>query len=552
MPFKTSTTNYMVAVLSAAIFFSCGYYILATGHPSEDAYILFIYAENLAQTGIINYFTDGPRAEGATDFLWMVAIAALNFIGFSSGLAALMLNTVGIFAISLIIYNEAERHGGHVILNALLALAVPVYTVSQSAYGGFSTGLYAAMVLILFVAMLRPRAEARHWIPLLAITIGLFRPDGVVIGVVATLIALFYTTKQYRAKYLVFSAIAAVIGVTYFVWRWQYFGNLLPLPLYVKSDSNEALPGLYDNWLWFDKNMVLAVLGICSIYFMKGARLRYVLAALPAIALLGALSFAVQSQNIAFRFQAPAAVILLFGLAITLVHMSRSAQSKHIAVKAGLLVVMLAIGFKYYDKYYTLTRGNVDHLVNKDYIKVFPLLLNDHVKPGMSVALTEAGRFAYWMDGPMYDLVGLNTVETAREDATHEYLAGIDPDLIFMHVSGTIDYTCPGVVNFCAVSEASFDTIVEQSPTPSMTALNSRAVRIPLVVYDYLRSSGVSYQVYFAHFAEDDRFSHIYAVKTDGLLAKEDFEATLAASFLPSNRLSYFDMLKRRARSAHQ
>src|SRR3954465_721977 len=62
--------------------------------PAEDAAILFQYSSNLAHHGVIAYnLADGP-AEGATDFLWMLAIASLSKFGapeyFSANLLSLM------------------------------------------------------------------------------------------------------------------------------------------------------------------------------------------------------------------------------------------------------------------------------------------------------------------------------------------------------------------------------------------------------------------------------------------------------------------------------
>ena len=49
--------------------------------PAEDAVILYEYAKNLAQTGLITYGGASVPIEGATDFLWMVVIAFFKSIG---------------------------------------------------------------------------------------------------------------------------------------------------------------------------------------------------------------------------------------------------------------------------------------------------------------------------------------------------------------------------------------------------------------------------------------------------------------------------------------
>ena len=44
----------LFALIPVIIFFIIGYYVLVFGHPNEDAFILFLYSENLANSGTIS------------------------------------------------------------------------------------------------------------------------------------------------------------------------------------------------------------------------------------------------------------------------------------------------------------------------------------------------------------------------------------------------------------------------------------------------------------------------------------------------------------------
>ena len=57
------------------------FYLEANFLPAEDASILFRYSENLIDTGIISYNTNGEPTEGATDFLWMIFLSVFYFFG---------------------------------------------------------------------------------------------------------------------------------------------------------------------------------------------------------------------------------------------------------------------------------------------------------------------------------------------------------------------------------------------------------------------------------------------------------------------------------------
>ena len=63
-------SNKLIILLGISIASFVFFYLYQFSIPYEDASILFSYAENLANTGIISYFPNGSPAEGATDFLF--------------------------------------------------------------------------------------------------------------------------------------------------------------------------------------------------------------------------------------------------------------------------------------------------------------------------------------------------------------------------------------------------------------------------------------------------------------------------------------------------
>ena len=83
--------------------------ILTLGHLHEDAYILFQYSKKLSLgQGIVFDEVSGPT-EGATDFLWMVSLAFLHYLGIDLGSSAALLNSVGIVLISYVILKLCNK-----------------------------------------------------------------------------------------------------------------------------------------------------------------------------------------------------------------------------------------------------------------------------------------------------------------------------------------------------------------------------------------------------------------------------------------------------------
>ena len=74
--------------------------------PAEDASMLFRYSENLIDTGVISYNTNGDPTEGATDFLWMILLSVFYFFGINTYFAAILVNLFSLYIILNIIRNH--------------------------------------------------------------------------------------------------------------------------------------------------------------------------------------------------------------------------------------------------------------------------------------------------------------------------------------------------------------------------------------------------------------------------------------------------------------
>ncbi len=219
----------LVAMACGTVYFYIGYLILGSVHPFEDAYILFRYAENLAAGNGIVFNIGGPRTEGATDFLWLLGISGGVRLGADVALVALMLNALGASLAGWLLgrccWGTPRRPYW---VRALLCVVLPSTLFAGGAlagYGGFSSMLYSALILLLFAIAVEAQGRGVLAIPVLGLTVSLFRPDGVVVGVVFVLLATWtaWAARQIRG-YMTVSAACAVAGAGYFVWRYAYFG----------------------------------------------------------------------------------------------------------------------------------------------------------------------------------------------------------------------------------------------------------------------------------------------------------------------------------------
>ena len=211
----------------------------------DDSYISFRYARNLTQ-GLGLVFNPGERVEGYTNFLWTISLAGASLLGFQLESAAKLLAG----------------------LSAAGSLGV-LYGFSRKLFeGGESGGLLAMMPVILFAAM---GSQARHvlsgmetlffvfWVSL-AIYLYLYTNQALLAGLVFALAAMtrpegvmyFGLTLLYgftlenglgrinrqQLNRLALMALGfSILYGAYFIWRYNYYGYLLPNTFYAKASG---------------------------------------------------------------------------------------------------------------------------------------------------------------------------------------------------------------------------------------------------------------------------------------------------------------------------
>ncbi|WP_375770782.1 hypothetical protein NR798_07740 [Archangium gephyra] len=530
-------------LLPALVVTSVGLASLALGlnylqhrFPHEDAYILFRYARNLADGYGIAFNPGGPPAEGATDFLWMVTLAALNALGLDVAVAAVVANALGAalctgLLLSAVPLRELEpRRHWHLLLAPGVLL---VTAAATAAYVGFSSMFYGGVALLTYRLFTARSERVRRLVPVAGLLLALVRPDGVVIGVGMTLLALVRAPPGQRGRFVRVMGVCALVGAGYFVWRATYFGELLPLPLYVKSHAPSPLPGLGENLAWLCQLAApLVVFLAATLLFLSREGLTdvrpYLLGLAPFALHVALLSLGVPSQNIAMRFQAPALLALLLALQLLLAGPTSApgGGSARVAFLVALVCACLPQVWLLRD---TLVRAPFD-----PYMDRFSFALGRRLDRGTVVALTEAGRLPFWTEAQVVDLVGLNTRETARKPPTADFLRELAPDLVMFHHDWTLDVSGvrsgPGQ-DVVAVTGPLRDLVLPQY-RPLLTASGKSYDELavdhvklaPLVATEFLSQMREAYDVYLVRYLRG--YAHVYGVKK-GLARREDIPRLL-------------------------
>jgi hypothetical protein len=390
--------------------------------PAEDAVILFQYSRNLANSGAITFIPNGVRAEGATDFAWMVLLSVGMRLGLNAFWLIAFLNVAAILFLSFLLIRIA---GSRVRPLSLFFVVGSFALMPQifAAASGFSTLPYA--FLLVFLAS---RFLCRDDIgtPLLGLTLCLFRPDGVVIAVPLLLSALVIYPQRFR-RVALDTVLYIIPGIIYFIWRWRYFGQFLPLPFLVKSDTPRyahllVLGSVKDGRFFL--LFALILLGFVLQQRLGDSRNRAVLLSLVLLPNLFYFSMRLD-QDVGHRFF----IYLPVGTAVLLAMNWQAIRPRSFyLLRVGVIAAFLCLSRAWFFDFNAFRFYQFD---NRKAISEELARLH-----GGTMIVTEAGFLPFYSQWPTYDAWGLNTAAFSKRLIQPADVSGLHPDLVFLHTDG--------------------------------------------------------------------------------------------------------------------
>jgi hypothetical protein len=228
----------------------------------DDAFISLRYVHNfLGGDGLV--WNAGERVEGYSNFLWVLVLSALGRLGVDLVSASRILGVVSylllVAFVALRAYGRRDQDAGNpawLIPLVITATALPLIIWSL---GGLETSLFTLLVTV--GSVLFAESLSRDDCPMITAGLAfglatLCRPDGLLFAFLAfiyAVIAWFLRGRQFDKRLIAFGAAFLLLVVPHLIWRYWYYGGLVPNTWYVKGPHSLAALGM--GWGYISEQM---------------------------------------------------------------------------------------------------------------------------------------------------------------------------------------------------------------------------------------------------------------------------------------------------------
>lgn len=393
----------------------------------DDAFILFRYAENLVGAGELNWNPGDNPTEGYTGLTLILLIASAMKFGVSPIVAAHAVGIGAFFACAVIIVLTLRGFNLGSITALALFLAAPF--MYAHAWSGLETTLFCASILLALYAFTHRRG--RLFIVSL-ILLSLTRPEGALLALI--LLALYRPFSLKRSLWYI------VPCAIYFIWRFAYYGQLLPNTYYVKSAS----VGLQKENLTMMRRFAstfLPIPALLALIFVRWSTVRKHLSLIIGVTAFSLVMLSVYATSelimtFSYRFLVPLYAIAVIAVGAILARTPLSFRSAAIVI-AVLVPWIVRSGKERRLKEY------------RDYCSThYKMLRDEHIAAGTFIDTilpaeeciivhSDAGAIPYYAKRKTIDFGGLNDEFLARSDSS---IAGI-VDYFYSHNAGALVFT---------------------------------------------------------------------------------------------------------------
>jgi hypothetical protein len=394
-------------------------------HPAEDAAILFNYAQNLKETGVISYYPGGPKVDGTTDFLFLLVTSAASFFTPDIYKAALGISAFAVMLMMFFIFRLLDTRD-----LSLQYLTLFLVFFSQQIWAsvlGYGTMLYAMMICWAILAYWRGKLQGLAFSSFLAFVA---RPDALITVLPLLMHKTWAEKGRWNIKLLKVLLLFIVPSIAYLAFRYVYFGSFLPLSLDISTAGYDKV------WGFFPINSIHHVKGYAIYYIWPGlAGLIFFIASkklkiepgyfvlILATIILPMMAYLTIRENLDFANRY--FIVPYIGLVLVIGLLIRNYKSIILTVFGWMLLIK--VGFTSFQT----GVNSLNHYYNNMYLAGSAM----GELPSLTLATSEAGIIPWKSRFKTMDVWGLNTPAFTHQLIKPEDILNWNPDLIVLHAA---------------------------------------------------------------------------------------------------------------------
>jgi tetratricopeptide (TPR) repeat protein len=442
--------GYVLLALLGVVFF---YHTGSFDFIQDDSFITYRYVKHFAEgNGLV--FNIGEKVEGYTCFLWVILLAfvkilGINFVSASQTLGVLfsLLTLLFTFLISADIFRKEPakslkpgRENTYYYFTFSLIAVLLVVSNGAFAYwaaSGMETALFGFLITLGIYLYLKESTAKQNAFPyssLIFLLASLTRPEGNIIFAVTVIhkvITVMKSPGENRTRALIsknnltWLLVYIVPAVIYMIWRFSYYGYLLPNTYYAKTGSSLEYfkTGLEYFWDFAVTYGLYGFLVVLTLINLKSKDKFYEYLYLILIFFIFSIYVILIGGDVLrpARFFVPLIPVFYILVQEALHRLAVMYEKKISASYAAALVIIAVLVFGYFTynsgheqikRYSELENGLVEKMkITGGWLKK----KSAGSGPNLTVAATTIGAISYYSDVNLIDMLGLTDKVIAHD-----------------------------------------------------------------------------------------------------------------------------------------
>lgn len=474
----------------------------------DDTYIFMVYAKNFLQGNGLTF--NGMYVEGFSSIIWVYVLSILGLFTDNLLFVSKCMSLFFTFGITYLIYmimKDISNNRILAFLASLLYTSVPSIVIWTA--GSLETQLYSFLIiLVCYMVAYKSKVKKNHvYIGIIFSLIAATRPEGfALIGLMLSYHLYNFLINKSRETFLnIYACFVAGIGLI-LLWRYSFFGDVLPTTVYAKSGEilSQIPQGLnyFYGFIGFYKILffVFIISLIWTLLFLSKKSNSIVwrnICFLNVVVLLGYLGFIVMTGGdwmLGYRFFVPVIPPIIMIIMNFIIHLTNKINNEALSkiTYAVLIFLVLILNFKTYS-----FAGNIKKQYTSDLGDIYAgQYLADKVSDRDTVAVIDAGAIPYYVNSKIIDIIGLNNKYISKLKGPfmlkmdNQYVLDSKPQYIQMHTMKSKSGLIRPINVFATVNLFfSYDfqekyNLDEQSPVPTLFKRHE-ANNKPNIMTDY-------------------------------------------------------------------